>query len=144
MFAYFQPFLDPKETILEVLALFAIFICLLLGLMFRTGIAGDSDDAELPSAYTTPLLFLAILLPVGTAVMMVIHDVSGAFEDAKAAKELRRQRRSSITSVEPENLEKSDGEEKGERKKKKKRKKRDSEMKRDSNAGRLAASPPLP
>merc|ERR1711907_632334 len=56
MFAYFQPFLDPKETILEVLALFAVFICLLLGLMFRT------------------------------AVMMVIHDVSGAFEDAKAAK----------------------------------------------------------
>ena len=106
MFSYFQPFLDPKETILEVLALFAIFICLLLGLMFKTGIAGDGVDSELPSKYTTPLLFVGILLPVATAVIMVYHDLSGAIDDARAAKALRKQRLSGgITHIQPENLE---------------------------------------
>ena len=152
-FAYWRPFASHGDTVVEIVSLATLFMVLLSGLLFRTGVAGDGDDAEISGAAMTPLMIGMIVLPILTMLFIVQNDVRGAMDTAQ---ETRRGVRASFSNrailanpstpkeQDDQGVDNDEDDSKKKKKKKKRKSKRGSEMRRDSDAGRLAASPPLP
>ena len=93
--SYNAPFIEKADTLVGIVAIFSMFMVLLVGLLFKTGVAGDSDHAEISSAKMQPLMVLVIVLPMVVALVVLIHDGGNAFKDVKQVRREQKQRKAS-------------------------------------------------
>jgi fumarate reductase subunit D len=87
--AYFQPYVDISDALVEMASLLSLFLVLLVGLLFQTGVASDGDDAEIKGRYMTPVIIFALVLPIVVGLYAVYHRVHGVMASARDIKARR-------------------------------------------------------